>query len=466
MIENFIDSVLILDDVEEEIKGLQLHLEQKDIWVKYFSPTTLLEHPNKLKNRKLIFLDLHINSGLSSSDTIGHIAYIRKLFSQKIGIDFGTYGIIMWTAYPEEVYQLKERMQNDSKNYDIPLFILALDKNKYLKGGWNDLFKDINDQLEQNLAASFFIQWNDFVKKGKDNAILNIYNLSHDYSLQDQNLRFILLQLAKNYSGVPTENLDKHNLTQDAIKAFSDMLHYEILYASNDTNFLFNGVTELFYKYNYDDQVNYEYSSNNHLTNSTDDKGVLKNSVLLTKKEKKEEPQHTAINNLEKEILNIYSTINTKLLLDKNNLNQSIVIPGNVYYVVSDSPFKIPVDQRPPNSEAIIIEVTPPCDFSNGKKGNISRIVAGYIYDYDVTNIKTYLKGENIYKEFYPVFTSNDNLSKIVVIDFKYFGSVQEDDLKNNAKFNLTFRVKDKLFADILQKLSSHTARLGLAVIR
>ncbi len=109
MIEKFIDSVLILDDVAEEITALQIHLEEKDIWVKYFSPTTLLAHPNKLKNRKLIFLDLHINNGLSSSDTKGHIAYIRKLFTEKIGIGFGTYGIIMWTAYPRRSLSIKRK---------------------------------------------------------------------------------------------------------------------------------------------------------------------------------------------------------------------------------------------------------------------------------------------------------------------------------------------------------------------
>ncbi len=468
MIEKFIDSVLIFDDLAEEVTSLQEHLERNDIWVKYFSPTTLLEYPDKLKNRKLIFLDLHINPSLPSSDIKGHISLIRKLFTEKIGKGFGTYGIIMWTAYPEEVFNLKKRMQIDKEEgkYDTPLFIVALDKMKYLKGGWSDLFTDINSQLEQNLAASFFIQWNDFVKKGKDNAILNIYNLSNDYSLQDQNLRFILLQLAKNYTGVPLENLAAHNLTQDAFKAFSDMLHYEILSATSDNNFLFNGITELFYKYKLDEQTNYEYSSNNHLISNSDDKSINKNSVVLSKKQKKEEPQLTAINNLEKELLEIYSIINSKLLLDNNNLNQSIIIPGNVYSVISDSPFKIPADQRPVNSQAIIIEVTPPCDFSNGKKGGISRIVAGFICDYEEVYVKQLRqKGENFYKEFYPVYTETNKSSKIVVLDFKYFGSTQENDLKNSEKFNLIFRTKDKLFADILQKLSSHTARLGLAVI-
>jgi hypothetical protein len=54
----------------------------------------------------------------------------------------------------------------------------------------------------------------------------------------------------------------------------------------------------------------------------------------------------------------------------------------------------------------------------------------------------------------------------MVRFDFRYFGSVDEDDLKNETKYKLLFRTRDKLFADILQKLSSHTARLGLPIIK
>jgi hypothetical protein len=56
--------------------------------------------------------------------------------------------------------------------------------------------------------------------------------------------------------------------------------------------------------------------------------------------------------------------------------------------------------------------------------------------------------------------------SQMIVFDFRYFGMIKEDELKNAAQYQILFRTKDKLFADIIQKFSSHIARLGLAIIK
>jgi len=37
--------------------------------------------------------------------------------------------------------------------------------------------------------------------------------------------------------------------------------------------------------------------------------------------------------------------------------------------------------------------------------------------------------------------------------------------LKNSLEYKIIAKAKDKLFADVLQKLSSHTARLGIAIL-
>ena len=77
----------------------------------------------------------------------------------------------------------------------------------------------------------------------------------------------------------------------------------------------------------------------------------------------------------------------------------------------------------------------------------------------------TVLEGESYYKELYPIKYGTEETLKIIIFDFKFFNSINEVELKDAANFKILFRAKDKLFADILQKLSSHTARLGLAVI-
>ncbi|WP_332913801.1 hypothetical protein [Algoriphagus boritolerans] len=97
MLQEFITSSLVIDDDFEEVKDLISYLEdQKDIWVKYYSPSEVEKKTIPFNNRKIIFLDLYLDDSRSSTD---NIALIRKYFKSIIGENFGTYGIVLWTKH-------------------------------------------------------------------------------------------------------------------------------------------------------------------------------------------------------------------------------------------------------------------------------------------------------------------------------------------------------------------------------
>lgn len=463
MIEDFIDSALIIDDSANEIEELLAFLIRKDIWVKHLTPEEIGNRgTEKFRNRRIIFLDLFL---VDSDTQIGNIARIRRILRDTFGKNFGTYGIVLWTKHLEHLNDFRSKIALDEELYMLPLFIVGMDKSKYLAARTFDgVMEDLELELKNNSAATFFIKWSTFITKGRDNAVMNIYGLEKNYEHQSENIKFLLFQLAKNFSGIPIDKIGTHNITQDAVKAFCDLLNYEILSACSEDNFLFEGITELLYKYVINHDC-YEYSSNNHIHINNDNNKFYKNSTIITISDKRLTPQKEAVEYLNKAIVRMYSEINSKLLIDCKNLKQDVVIPGNIYSVLVDSHFKISDDKLPPNATPIVIEVTPPCDFSNDKKGGISRIVSGFICDYSMDVIKSHVKGDYMYKEFWPIQVDNTS-PKIIAFDFKYFGSLAENHLKNDRQYKLLFRAKDKLFADILQKLSSHTARLGLAVIR
>jgi len=415
MIEDFIDSALIIDDKESEIKELKLLLNKLEIFAKHYLPSELKQNGPVLKNRKIIFLDLYVEPDKS---LIPNISIIRSILKKRIGKDFGTYGIILWTKHPEDIISFKEKIANDAQSYTLPLFIACIAKTKYLESGnYDDLMQDINLELKKNVAASFFIYWSSLVAKGKDQSITNIYSLIPNYINQELDLKFVLLKLAQNYTGIPEAKLIDYNLEHDAIKAFSDMLHGEIINRFNSSINLFENIDKI------------KFSGN---------------------------PDEEKV---------IFAALNSALLLDFSNINQNIVIPGNVYKVIDDHSF-FSLEDAPPSSTKIIIEVTPPCDFSIDKKAKRSRVLGGFYVSNKIakTQIDKYGK-ENFYKELSNI-NINDIKQQIIRFDYRYFGSLNEEDLKNPSKYKLIFRVKDKLFADILQKLSSHTARLGLSVIK
>ncbi len=419
MIENFIDSVLIIDDKEDDIKELKNLFEQKDIWVRYNHPK---ECKTKMRNRKIIFLDIYLSE--TDKTLMGNISEIRKTLKTVIGKKYGAYGIVIWTNHFQHVDTIKEKMQSDNEHYDLPLFICGLDKHKYLRDGYDNLLNDLESELKTNFAANFFINWSILVNQGRDKAITEIFNLVPDYQKQNKNLEFLLFKLAQNYTGIPIDKIDDYPLSVDAIKAFNDMLVSEVNALSNEIKL-------------FSESKNISYNDNKNKTIQANTKKI--NSDELNGK---------------------YAQINSNLLIDQTHILQEKVIPGNVYEINGgDDPFRHP--DLPDNAVPIIIEMTPPCDFSNSKSKK-PRVLAGYYNEYNGKKPTN----ENFYKELYPVKFKDKENSQIVIFDFSLLGFINEDDLKDADKYKILFRTKDKLFADILQKMSSHTARLGLSIIR
>ena len=80
------------------------------------------------------------------------------MLRQNIGLKYGAYGIVLWTKHDDKADEFKNRIRNDYSQYTLPLFIISLDKAKYMKdGNYNPLFTDLDNKLKENVAASFFI---------------------------------------------------------------------------------------------------------------------------------------------------------------------------------------------------------------------------------------------------------------------------------------------------------------------
>ncbi len=431
MIEEFVDSVLIIDNKFNEVEDLKKVLEERDIWVTYLDPPkekNQIEQISKsFRTRKLIFLDLKIDDTKTVNDNISVI--IRPLLKKIVSKNFGSYGIVMWTKHYEDINEFKNKVQNDTDDYRLPLFVVQMDKEKYLReNNFQNILSDLEQILTNNIAANFFINWANLIRAGRDKTIYSIFELIPDYQKQDKNLEFLLFKIAQNYTGIPFDKIDDdYSLGVDAIKAFNDLLVSEINSSASSIDIFQDK-----------DKISFEKKDGNLIQPST------------------------KIKKVGDEILDLYANLNSKLFLDYTNIHQDKIIPGNVYEIKGDSKLKHP--ELPDNSTPIIIEMTPPCDFSNTKSAYAyPRVLSGYITDLNISNLP---KNDKFYKELWPVKLKNKDKTQIIIFDFSILGFVEETDLKNANKYKLLFRVKDKLFADILQKMSAYIARLGLPIIR
>lgn len=451
MLEEFITSALIIDDKEEEINQLQKFLESKDIWVKHYTPDNLderIQQEYKLKNRKIIFLDLHLDE---TQDLTDNAAKIRKYFSKLLGCDFGSYGIVLWTKHTDEFNEFRNKLYQNNDKYTLPLFMVAMDKSSYLNtGNYNEILNDLEKKLHNDIPASFFIAWNKAVKKGSDSTITSLYNLFDSIEDKEAYLEATLYKLALSYTGTPEKNITtyKKHIQKDLVKSLIDNLQSEINKSYTNIEGLFKDLKKL----NFESKIKDEEQK-------------------VAKKQKGKKKQEWD------KKYKIFSKLNSMLLIDSENLSQTTPLPGNIYYkknTVKDERYfdkliktnitvKEDEEINTTINKIVAIEITPPCDFSNSKKQERSRIIQGFMMDYN-EKIKDKFKAERFYKIF-PLSIEKYNEPQIIVLDFYKFQTITEKQLSKKDVYEIAMKAKNNLFADILQKLSSHMSRLGLAIL-
>ena len=449
-IENMLDRVVVIDNREEEIKDLVEMLRGHDISVDMIVVgDDYSEMPVFTRNRQLIFIDLMLDE--NEDHTVTNISRVIQILNRIVGTGFGPYGLVVWTKHTDKYEQLLTRFTSVASNasntpveqdveddeeviVDInlnnpPLFIIDIDKIQFKSTGeWNfsDLMSILNQKLQESNASYFFLRWLSVTRQASQDTISSIYNLTSDYQSKEAEISHILYKLAINYTGI---NHPYSGLTSDTYKAFNDIIHPRI-----------NALT-CFDKLPDFSRIDFSFKFENE------------DAVL--------------------------AQLNAVLFIDGIGIDQNEVVPGNVYQVMeADSPLIVKTEERvklqkkKANSDKmegyrdydcipIAIELTPPCDFSNKKIS--SRLVGGYVISYNLnensnkkiaSNDKTYVLP--------PVILPGDEAVKYVIFDFRHLYTTMDEQLKNPSKFKVLFRANHSLFSDILQKFSSHAARLGL----
>ncbi len=445
-LNKILNRAIIIDDTPKDVKELMQELTKDDISYDFVEPTQLKDVVFK-RNRQLIFMDLMLDG---STDEKRNIPTIIKILSNNLADDFGLYGLVVWTTYKDKVETLKKSLGEvykkslDSKNntrpkeegeltggiqsrIKPPLFIVSLDKNKYLEeGNYSSLMDDLKVEIENDTPANFFTTWYESVVRGVEQTVGDIYSLAPEYPEQIKEIKYILYSIGLNHIGISKKNAKGYGkITEDAFKAFDELL-------SADLNSQDRGVADLF-----QDELEKPWEKS------------------FCKK------------------MEVSASINSKFFIDTYQLSDKHIVPGYVYKVMSsDSPLIITDKPQGLNEYDlefvnVAVELTPPCDFSNKKAG--SRLIGGFAFELKkdikkrtLLELKKILAIDRYYKLCMVMIEQ-----KIMVFcfDFRYLYTPSDAEMMDTTNYQLWFRAKPKLFADILQKFSSHAARLGLSNI-
>ena len=444
-IEEMLDRVIVIDNIKDEALELVKMLKSYDIAVdfpEYTEDYSLF--PVYTRNRQLVFIDLMLDE--NEDNYVTNISRVIQILKHIIGPGFGPYGLVVWTKHSHRVEELMKRFtslilapkvttlpaeteDDEEITVDIqldnpPLFIINIDKIQFKSTGvWDfrGLLPILNKEIQNNNASYFFLRWLSVVRLASQETVSSIYGLTGGYDRKDEEISHILYKLALNQTGI------KHlypGLNSDAYKAFSEVLHPKI-------NSLISG-----------ERLPDFSSANLNLKATNEDL--------------------------------ICARLNAIFFIDNIDIDQTEVVPGNIYQIMNEeSPIIIKEEDRIKLHKGktelyrdyqctpIAIELTPPCDFSNKKV--LSRVIGGYIVDYSANESKgkKISAGEKGYV-IQPICIPGDPAIKYIIFDFRYLYSPTEMQLKDPDQFKVLFRANHSLFSDILQKFSSHAARLGL----
>lgn len=490
ILEECINSAVIVDDQEQEIRELSNLLKDNGINVEtyIYDGDIHADGIGKRKNRNIIFLDLMLNNNPSQiRENISSVINVLKKLTD--GDCYGEYGLVVWTKHKEHVQQLKDALSiakktgNDEKtneddeeeSIDVhldnpPLFVVGLDKGKYLRAGAQNDYSSLKDDLEECLtnekSAYFYILWNASVEKAKSSLLQTFYEMGDDYGSCDAKILHLLGLLAKNQTGIKKVD-DYPYLTADAYKAFDELLYSELMVQQKDFGLpIFSSQgTNPFQDIEQKQIISGKLNSMFFIdTVCLSQKDVVPGNVYIVKDERSPLIVKTKASDKFKE--------NERKKLDKiqsKNREQQEHRPNNLQLQEEFELYE-------PECWDVAIELTPPCDYSQEKR-KMARLIGGYIFD---VPLDTYPSAKEKAKiEEMKCLPNNDSIKeytlgpiflkdkvRYMVFDFNYLLTEQLDSLQNDSQYEILFRAKPKLFAHILQCFSSHAARLGLGNIK
>jgi hypothetical protein len=259
------------------------------------------------------------------------------------------------------------------------------------------------------------MSWSISIENALSRVVSDFFSLSPDFLDKDKKLLKNLYLLAKNHTGIPEDQLSNYPLYIDAYKSFDTLIHSSLMLQRKDI------LLDIF--------ENYQHKDDDF------------NKMLVN-----------------------FSNINKKIFIETISPDdQKYILPGSVYEIVTDNKLLV-IHEKPKKAKHIAIELTPPCDFSH-KKVN-SKLIGGFIIDLPIEEEKIYDYVNKTFKSdakylIWPI--SIDDRPQLICFDFRCLSTALDNDVKDPKNYKLLFRARNSLFSDILQKFSSHNARLGVA---
>ena len=412
-------------------------------------------------NYDLVFLDIDLGFKAVPEPKI-HASNAVSIIKNAVSKDSTPYSIVLWSKEPENpiddngnallILQYMKNLFYDSSfgsDKPRPLFIVDSEKTKYCgpdECNYDDLFKEINEKLQNDKMAKYFACWETGVQSSSTETYHFMQKmaerLAESEKLHEIESSFLDLIKHATYMHFGFPKSDDEALP-GLLARYSFCYISHILYDKLSSHFTARDIDV------FSDGVD-------HLNREEDTSPLIKDlhkSILTQlsncKVELKDETLEELKNavgeaaKLEEDGVSVYDSIIAELnfLEVLGEVKNDVTLPGVIY--------------KAKKQIEIYIEITPPCDIANSK--NDGRLFLEGVF-HSHKKIKAAKNNYNspskarIWKTP-PV----SYLKKFAVFEFCLTRIVKDID----KEYEPILRLKDSSFTDLMQKFGNYNSRLG-----
>lgn len=435
--------VAIVDDKYEEVRQVQNVLARKGVPYVFYDYQEMQDSEIvKVEGIRLLFLDIRLEEGNSGEKNL--LTVLASAVERVIPIKNGPYAIILWT----NEYMMKDEVAKylndnlDDSETTKPTYIGALDKKEFLGKPLDCLAEKFIEYYNSQNMLAFLTEIENNVMAVPANVVkMMTYSFVKDASNEALEKVFLL------FAGTETGNCDSSvNATKTVLRQVADLIRDRYMeIAANGDNV--DKLAKLW-------KVDFS------------DKEKIK-SLLLAHNAEQAALINTALNvNTYSEKTDrlpgkVYKHTDATLKIDKDILAKSTF--ERELSVLKYSGKEISTFKEP-----IVIDITPSCDYAQGKN-HMLRTLYGYIVyiekdtgapsDWLNMNYTDKIKG-HIFKEYVyitPTFMIQDRLC-VLLLNTKMMG-LEKDDYSEGLEY--LFRLNDEITNDIRKKTGDILSRIG-----
>jgi hypothetical protein len=428
-------AAVIVDDELKEAMPLIKVLGKHHIPVSYVKGGNRRNLPKSpIKNARVVFLDLNLLPPTSSDEKNVRSTLIMNL-RQIISNENGPYVLIVWSVNEHKYESILDDIFSNELKSIKPSLKLTLSKKDYFdrtdngglspkKGLIEALDVRIREELEKAKSLSLLFSWQNIINKASGEIareLLSFYNEDENW---DANLQKLFNHLAKANLGNRFDDCDSAGISTNCLLTlngtFVDLLSRKIR------------------KHDFSD---IELNNNKDHNSNKDQSG-------------KDEVE-----------LEVKARINTKLHTE-NRVEEHFAQPGNVYLIDSNygQEFRLDAEKiydgkfsnfkEKDDLQYIFLEVTPKCDFSQGKF-SFYRFLSGVLWPAE--KFKKIKRAENLFVSPFDLYFERKRYRLVFDNNFLHTRAIEGfEDLM------VYFRIKPELLFNIQTRMANHISRPGV----